>query len=135
MLAPRLLAAFRLIDPDSAAQMQLETGIAPIRLQTGSSSKTCMRRLCGKFLRQTFHEYAGCSVQSSVWAKAFYEHATKVTKMDAQAAKRALAFKWIRILTACWKSGKAYDEKRYLETLQSKGVPYLESLPTAPKSA
>lgn len=134
-LAPRLLAAFRLVDPESAAQMQVETGIAPIRLQTGSSLRTRMRRLCGKFLRQTLHEYAGCSIQSSLWARAFYLHAMKVRKMNPQAAKRALAFKWIRILSACWKTGEAYDEPRYLETLQRKGVPYLQWFQDTPECA
>lgn len=134
-LAPRLLAAFRLVDPESAEQMQIQTGIAPIRLQTGSSLRTYMRRYCGKFLRQTLHEYAGCSIQFSSWAKAFYRYSTQVRKLKPQAAKRALAFKWIRILTACWESGEPYDERRYIETLCNKGVPYLNDLHDMEKSA
>lgn len=134
-MAPRLLAAFRLVDPDSAGQMQVETGIAPIRLQTGSSLRTYMRRLCSKFLRQTLHEYAGCSIRYSLWAKAFYAYATQVRKMKPQAAKRALAFKWVRVLTACWKSGQAYDEGRYIETLHRKGVAYLNYLQPEQKNA
>ena len=30
------------------------------------------------------------------------------------------AFKWIRILYACWKAKTPYDESRYLQALQSK---------------
>lgn len=134
-MAPRLLAAFRLVDPENAVQMQVETAIAPIRVQSGSSLRTRMRRLCSKFLRQTLHEYAGCSIQSSTWARAYYLHALKVRKMKPQSAKRALAIKWIRILTACWKSGEAYDEQGYLETLRRKGVPSLKYLEDTPKSA
>lgn len=127
-LAPRLMAAFLLQQPQSAADMQMASGIAPIRLQSGNRLYTLMRRHCSKFLRQSFHEYAGCSIRYSRWAKAFYTHATEVRKMSSQSAKRALAFKWIRVLTACWKSGQAYDEERYLRSLQKKNVDYLTCL-------
>jgi len=33
-------------------------------------------------------------------------------------AVRALAFKWIRILCACWKANKPYVESPYLQVLQ-----------------
>jgi hypothetical protein len=36
---------------------------------------------------------------------------------------RALAFKWIRILFACWKQRTPYDPQRYLEALQHRGSP------------
>jgi len=32
------------------------------------------RFICPKFLRQTFHEFAGCSIQQSEWARAYYDH-------------------------------------------------------------
>ena len=32
-------------------------------------------------------------------------------------AIRALAFKWIRIMHACWKNKTPYDEARYLKCL------------------
>lgn len=125
-LAPRLLAAFCLVDPKDAAEMQVITGVAPIRVQSGQSMKTFMRQRCPKFLRQTFHEFAGCSVNSSAWAKAFYNHQTKVKRKGAQAAKRALAYKWIRILYACWKQGKPYNEMEYIAALQKRKSPLSE---------
>ena len=33
---------------------------------------------------------------------------------------RALAYKWIRILYRCWQERIAYDERRYLKSLQKK---------------
>jgi len=39
---------------------------------------------------------------------------------------RALAFKWIRILFACWKNRVPYDPDRYLKALQSRGSEYAQ---------
>jgi transposase len=119
-LAPRLLAAFCLIDPKDALEMQIRTGVAPIRVQSGGSMKVFMRQHCPKFLRQSFHEFAGCSVKSSAWAKAFYDDQTKVKRKTPHAAKRALAYKWIRILYACWKENKPYNEMEYIAALQKR---------------
>lgn len=123
ILAPRLLAAFSLINPKDACEMQTMVGIAPIRVQSGQSLKTFMRRQCPKFLRQSFHEFAGCSVKYSAWAKAYYDHMTKDKHFTANAAKRALAFKWIRILFACWKSNRPYSEIEYIAALQKRNSP------------
>jgi len=123
-LAPRLLAAFCLVDPQDAVQMQTMIGIAPIRVQSGHSKRTFMRRQCPKFLRQSFHEFAGCSIKKSVWAKAFYDHKVKDKGWGTQAAKRALAFKWIRVLVACWKSNTPYNEMQYLAALQNRNSPF-----------
>lgn len=125
-LAPRLLAAFCLVDPSDAAEMQTQVGIAPIRVQSGQSMKTFMRQRCPKFLRQSFHEFAGCSIQKSPWARAYYEHQTKVKRKGTQAAKRALAFKWIRILYACWKQNRPYDESQYIAALRRRNSPLAE---------
>lgn len=122
-LAPRLLAAFSLIEPKDANEMQIMVGIAPIRVQSGQSTKTFMRQRCPKFIRQSFHEFAGCSVKKSAWAKAYYDHMTKTKRCGAQAAKRALAFKWIRILYACWKKNEPYNEIKYIGALQRRNSP------------
>jgi hypothetical protein len=46
--------------------------------------------------------------------------------MTHQAALRALAFKWIRILYRCWVERKPYDESRYLMALQKRQAPLLK---------
>lgn len=123
VLAPRLLAAFSLNNPKNATEMQLICGTAPIRVQSGQKTCTFMRQHCPKFLRQSFHEFAGCSIKSSTWAKAYYEHQTKTKGSGSSAAKRALAFKWIRVLTACWISNKAYNEMEYIAQLEKRKSP------------
>jgi len=125
-LAPRLLAAFSILDPKDANEMQLVCGIAPIRVQSGQRSYTFMRQRCPKFLRQSFHEFAGASVKSSAWAKAYYERQTKERKSGSNAAKRALAYKWIRILTACWINNTPYNEMKYIAQLQKRNTKLAE---------
>jgi len=43
-----------------------------------------------------------------------------------QAAIRALAFKWIRIIYGSWKDHKPYNEVRYLRSLKERGSPLLD---------
>jgi hypothetical protein len=45
-----------------------------------------------------------------------------------QAAVRALAFKWIRILYRCWQERAPYDEAVYLQALQRRSAPLLHNL-------
>jgi len=102
---------------DEVAQL---SGIAPVIERSGKSCRVRWRYFCPKFLRQSFHEYAGESVKHSFWARAYYEQQRAKGKIH-QAAVRALAFKWIRIIYKCWKTRTAYDEIKYLEGLRKKG--------------
>jgi transposase len=131
-LLPRLIAAFG-TQPHrypSAFALQCYTGIAPVRSQTGNTEKVLMRRACPKFLRQTFVEFATHSVIKSVWARAFLD-TQLAQKKDYHVAIRALAFKWQRVLHACWRTNTPYDEQRYLQTLQRRNSPLAKLLPTA----
>jgi hypothetical protein len=58
------------------------------------------------------------------WAKAFYE-SQRARGARHQAALRALAFKWIRVLHRCWLDHVPYDEARYLLALQKRQSPLL----------
>jgi transposase len=132
-LAPRLLAAFgsdrrRL---DSPAARQNLSGIAPVTKRSGRSTVVQRRYACSRFLRQTFHEFAGHSLPQSPWAMAFYQ-LHRAQGQRHHTAVRALAFKWIRILFRCWQDRVPYDESRYLDALQRRGAPLLKYLaPTA----
>ncbi|EMI41693.1 IS110 family transposase [Rhodopirellula sp. SWK7] len=86
---------------ETAQSLQCASGIAPITEQSGKRKFVSARWACTKFLRQTFHEMAGLSVTKSRWAKAFYED-QKAKGKPANTAKRALAYKWQRILFRCW---------------------------------
>ena len=76
-------------------------------------------------LRQSFVEWSGESIRYSFWAKAYYEQEKQKGKPH-QTIIRCLAFKWIRIIFKCWKSGKPYDESTYLKALKKRQSPLLE---------
>ena len=67
------------------------------------------------------------TIPKSFWAAAFYRE-QKRRGASHQAALRALAFKWTRILFRCWKDGTTYDENRYLMSLQKRGSSLLKSI-------
>ena len=123
-LVPRLLVAFgtRRDRYQSAYEMQCYSGIAPVREASGNSEWIHSRFVCPKFLRQTFHEFASHSIGQSEWARAYYEHLRNDRKKSHHASVRALAYKWIRIIFRCWKDGKPYDERVYLESLRRRGA-------------
>jgi len=108
----------------SAAELACLSGIAPVMERSGQSVWIRWRYFCPKFMRQSFHEYAGESVKHSFWARAYYEQQIGKGK-SRQAAVRALAYKWIRIIWKCWLTRTPYNEVKYLEALRKKGSPLL----------
>jgi len=129
VFAPRLLVAFgeQRERYRSAQEMQKYVGIAPVLERSGKQSWVHWRRQCPKFLRQTFVEWAGESIRFSFWARAYYEQ-QRGKGASYQAAVRALAFKWIRIVFRCWQSGTRYDESVYLAALQRRGSSLISNL-------
>ena len=129
VLAPRLLTAFGADRQryGQAQEVQQFSGIAPVTVSSGKSRGVHWRWACPKFLRQSFHEFAAHSRRWSAWARAYYEQQIEKGK-DHQAAVRALAFKWIRILYRCWQNHTLYDEQRYLEALRRRGSPLVKRL-------
>jgi len=122
VLAPRLLAAMG-ADRDrwqSAAQIQQLSGIAPVTEQSGKHKWVHRRWACPKFLLQTFHEFAKQTIICCDWAKAYYDQQREGGR-GHNAAVRALAYKWIRIVFRCWKNRVAYDEDLYVRALQRRG--------------
>jgi hypothetical protein len=126
-LAPRLLVAFgerRERFPDAASVQQC-AGVVPITKRSGNKSSVHWRYQCPTFLRQTFIEWVGQTIPRSFWASAFYT-GCKARGMQHQAALRALAFKWLRILYRCWVGRVPYDEAHYLLALQKRQAPLLK---------
>ena len=125
-LQPRLAVAMGM-DRDrfqSSVELQQFSGIAPVTVKSGKNSWVHWRWACPKFVRQSFHEFAGCSLVKSSWAKAYYDQMRAKNK-GHHAALRAVAFKWQRIIFRCWKDGKPYDENQYLKVLQRRGSPFM----------
>jgi len=104
----------------SADELACLVGVAPVMERSGQSCWVRWRYFCPKFLRQTFHEYAGESIRHSFWARAYYE-SQRAKGKSHHAAVRALSFKWVRIIFRCWQERTTYDEVKYLESLRRKG--------------
>ncbi|MCA1850320.1 MAG: IS110 family transposase [Acidobacteria bacterium] len=109
----------------SADEIACLAGVAPVIERSGKSCWVRWRYFCPKFLRQSFHEYAGESIKHSFWARAYYEQQRAKGK-GHHAAVRALAYKWVRIIFRCWQERTAYDEVKYLQSLRRKGSPLLD---------
>jgi transposase len=129
VLAPRLLVAFgeqrdRFAGAD---ECQKYFGIAPVTERSGNKTWVHWRWQCPTFLRQTLVEWAGQTINKSFWAGAYYRQ-QKEKGSSHQAAVRALAFKWVRILYRCWQTRTPYDESKYLEALRRRGSPLLKQL-------
>jgi transposase len=125
-LGPRLLTAFgtdrqRFERPGELCSL---SGIAPVRRASGKKASVHFGRACPKFLHQSFHEFAECSIRYCCWAQGCYQ-AQRDRGKGHHAAVPAVAFKWIRILFACWKQRLPYDPKGYLQTLQTRASQYV----------
>jgi transposase len=129
VFAPRLLVAFgeQRERYATAAALQKYAGIAPVTERSGKKSWVHWRLQCPKFLRQTFVEWAAESIRHSFWAQVYYQQQRDKGKTH-QAAVRALAFKWIRILYRCWQNRTPYDESVYLQALKRRGASLLHHL-------
>jgi len=127
-LAPRLLVAFGEDRQrfQRADELQKYAGIAPVTERSGKKSWVHWRWQCPTFLRQTFVEWAGQTINKSFWAGAYYRQ-QREKGSTYQAAVRALAFKWMRILYRCWKARTPYDETKYLNALKKRGSPLLKN--------
>ena len=138
-LGPRLLTAFgtdrrRFKD---ASELCALSGTAPVRRASGKktakNASVHFRRACPKFLRQSFHEFALHSIRSCSWAKSLY-HSLRDRGKGHHAAVRAVSFKWIRILFACWKQRipmtKSVISKPYAPAVQPTLKPTAESSPS-----
>jgi transposase len=127
--APRLLTAFgeqrqRYTD---AGDVQKYSGIAPVTARSGNMHWVHWRWQCPTFLRQTFVEWAAQTIPRSFWARAYYQHQREKGNSH-QAAVRALAYKWIRILFRCWQNRTPYDESVHLDNLKQRGSPLIHNL-------
>jgi transposase len=127
--APRLLVAFgaQRARYASAAALQQYAGIAPVTERSGKKSWVHWRLQCPQFVRQTFVEWAAESIRHSFWAQIYYQQQRDKGKAH-QAAVRALAFTWIRMLYRCWQERTPYDEATSLQALTRRGSSLLQNL-------
>jgi transposase len=124
VLAPRLAVAFgtqrdRYAD---AAEMQNYSGTSPVMNRSGKHATVQARWSRPTFLHQTFHEFAGASIPHSPWARTYYRQ-QRAAGAGHHQALRALAFRWIRVIFACWQNRTSYAEQTYQAALKRRGSP------------
>ena len=74
--------------------------------------------------------WAAESIRHSFWAQVYSQQQRDKGKAH-QAAVRALAFKWIRILYRCWQDRTPYDESTSLQALHRRGSSLMQNLAKA----
>jgi transposase len=128
-LAPRLAAAWgtqreRFADSQAMASF---SGIAPVKEASGKQLWVHMRWACPKFVRQTFHEMAKCSLKFCAWAQCYYQ--SQIAKGKGHhTAIRALAFKWQRIMWRCWQDRTPYEDAKYVASIKRSAAELYASL-------
>jgi hypothetical protein len=129
VFAPRLLVAVgeQRDRYASADALQKYAGLAPVTERRGHTSWVHGRLQCPTFLRHTFVEWAAASIRHAFWAWAYYEQ-QRQKGTSHQAAVRALAFTWIRVVFRCWQRRPPYDASIYLNALKRRASPLLQNL-------
>ena len=132
VFAPRLLVAFgaQRARSASAAALQKEAGIAPVTARSGKKSWGHWRLQGPTCLRPTFVTWAAESLRPSCWAQV-YDQQQRAKGQAHQAAVRALAFTWSRILYRCGQERTPYDEAVYLQALHHRGSALIHTLAKA----
>jgi|TARA_B110000091_G_C13369861_1_gene291765 hypothetical protein len=108
----------------SEKEVQQYAGIAAITERSGQKSWGHYRWKCSTFLRKTFIEWATHSRLKSYRANLYYLQ-QREKGSSHQAAIRALALKWRRIVYKCWQDGKPCNEIQHLRALKDRGSPLI----------
>lgn len=111
-------------------QLQAAYEAGDMQLYSGNSTWVHRRYSRPHFIHQTFWECAKQSYMHCQWAKHYVDAQIAKGKKHSTAV-RSLAFKWIRIMFACWKRGTPYDDAKYLQALRQKNSPLAANLPVA----
>lgn len=90
--------------------LQCYAGRAPVTRRSGRSEFTIARRLAyNRHLGEAVQQWAFCSLQTSAWAREFYD--TKIAAgHNHHAALRALANRWLEVLWHCLRLNTPYNE-------------------------
>src|SRR5262245_48623789 len=101
--------------------------MAPVTERSGTKAWVHWRLQCPQLLRQTCVEWAAASPRHAFWAQVYSQQQRAKGKAH-QAAGRAVAFPWIRILSRCWQQRTPYDASVYLQARNRRSAPLLHNL-------
>jgi len=96
--------------------LQGHAGAVPVTERSGKQVIVMFRFACNTHLRDAVHQFALHSLQTSEWARAYYDRGRRRGQRHHHAL-RALAAKWLKIIFALWSRQVAYDETHHLATM------------------
>jgi hypothetical protein len=136
VFAPRLLVACgeQRDRAASAAKLHKYAGVAPVTERSGKKAWVHWRRQCPQCRRHTFVEWAAAAIRYAFWAQVYYQQQRAKGKAH-QAAVRALAFTWLRLLSRCWQERTPYNESVSLQALHSHGASLMSRWRRAPEKS
>lgn len=115
LLAPALLAKFgddRSRFP-APANVQALAGTCPVTDRSGKRQVVKFRRACDREFRYYVQQWAIMSLNTSVWANAYYTAVFHRCRSKSQ-AYRCLGNRWLAIAWKLWQTGECYDEAYHL---------------------
>ena len=129
VVAPRLLVAFGAHrERDTAAEdRQKYAGSAPVTERSGKQAWVHWRCQCPKFLRPTVVAWAAESIRHACWARV-YSQQQRDTGKAHQAAVRARAFQWRRMLFRCGQERPPSNESVSLKARNRRGASLIHTL-------
>jgi hypothetical protein len=132
VLAPRLLVAFGVPRErfTAAEARQNYAGIAPATACRGKTSWGPWRLQWPTCLRQTCVAWAAESLRHAFWAQVYYQQ-PRAQGTAPQAAVRALACPWRRILSRCGQERLPSAESTSLPALHRRGSSLIQNLAKA----
>lgn len=94
--------------------LQCYAGKAPVTRRSGKSEFVVAHRLaCNRYLRDAVQQWAFCSLNTSVWAREFYD-AHRARGHTHHATLRAPGNRWLELLWHCLTKGVLYNESIHL---------------------
>jgi len=116
ILGAKLLVMYSARDFNDATEAQQLFGTAPYTAISGQSKFVGFRRGANKLGRNTFQQFARCSIKASPWANKQYVKKRNQGK-GSHHAFRCLANTWVKITFAMWHSKTTYDERKHMASI------------------
>jgi Transposase/Transposase IS116/IS110/IS902 family len=100
----------------SFRHLQAQAGSVPVTERSGRQHRVHFRYACDKTLRYILDHLAFRSLQTSDWARAYYDQ-QRARGHGHRQALRALGAKWLKIIFVMWRDDVAYSEEHHLATI------------------
>lgn len=132
-LGAAVTIALELADPNARDSLAIQFAAAPVTRRSGVTGdrqpSVRMRRAAPRAMKKATHLLGFQLVGNYRWAKAQYKFYRAKGKKGADAFRRVVR-SFLRIVGALHRTNTTFDEPRYIQTLQRKGVPWAMALDT-----